>query len=112
MYILSQYPATPFDFLTIDPTEPSLMDYRMNYSAYLECAKLSLIKSFSAFDKIATFLNEYENLGIPDRQVRYWRHPNPGARTVFERDDSRLMRDNPGNMPLRALESLSVELRD
>jgi len=111
-YVLSQYPATPFDFLTVDPTEPGMMDYRMNYSTYLEFAKLSLIKSFSVFDKIATFLNGYENLGIPDRQVRYWRHPNQRSRTVFERGDSRLMRDNPGNMPLRALESLSIELGD
>jgi hypothetical protein len=112
MYILSQYPATSLDFLTINPTEPSLLDYRMNYSPYLEFAKLSLIKSFSVFDKIATFLNEYEELGIPDRWVRYWRHPSQRAQTVFEFHESRLMTGNPGNMPLRALQSLSIELRD
>ncbi|RLI82152.1 MAG: hypothetical protein DRP01_10210 [Archaeoglobales archaeon] len=112
MYILSQYPMSSLDFLAVDLTKPSLMDYRMNYSPYLEFAKLSLIKSFSVFDKIATFLNEYEMLGIPDRRVRYWRHPNQQAQTVFEHNSSQLMRNNPDNMPLKALESISIELRD
>jgi hypothetical protein len=111
-YIMSQWANSEFDFLVVDPTEPSLMDYRVNYSVYLEFAKLSLIKSFSVFDKIATFLNEYEQLGIPDRQVRYWRHPKSRAKTVFEFENSRLLSENPRSQPLTALHSVSIELRD
>lgn len=112
MYILSQYPGTPFGFLVMDPMDPSLLDYRMNYSPYLEFAKLSLVKSFSVLDKIANFLNEYQELEIPDVKVRYWRHANQRAKTIFEFDDSRLTAENPGNMPLRALESISIELQE
>jgi hypothetical protein len=79
------------------------------YSLSLEQAKLAFRAGYSIFDKIAFFLNAYDNLHIPERQVSF--------RTLWYKDQKRAkgIRDEFAareNLPWRGLFWLGKDLHE
>ncbi|MGD8455577.1 MAG: LA2681 family HEPN domain-containing protein [Anaerolineales bacterium] len=81
------------------------LDYPV-YSFAIERVKLALRSAYSLFDKFAYFLNEYLEIGIPQREVNF--------RNIWYKDPKkRILRsqfENKKNLPLRALFWLSKDL--
>lgn len=77
------------------------------YSLATEKEKVAFRVAYSLLDKVAFFLNQYLELGIPDEQVffrRIWTEGNGSTRTL------RSTLHRPRNMPLQALFWLSKDL--
>jgi tetratricopeptide (TPR) repeat protein len=98
---LAQFKHPDFDFS--DKVRDD-SDYSMNYLANVEMLKNSFLISMSIFDKIAFFLNEYENLDIEDGKVAFW-----GSNSIFTVKKS-LINDNNWQIDLMALAGIKNEL--
>lgn len=98
---LAQFKHRDFDFLN-KPRYDS--DYSVNYLTNVEILKNSFLIAMNIFDKIAFFLNEYENLDIDDSKVKFW-----GSNSIFTVKKS-LIIDNTWQIDLMALEGIKREL--
>jgi len=82
------------------------LDYP-SYSLAGEKGKLTCRVAYSLFDKVAFFLNEYPNLGIPHKQVSFrgiWTEGKGSARRL------RAAVHRPRNLPLQGLFWLAKDL--
>ena len=77
----------------------------MNYLTNIEILKNSFLIAMNIFDKIAFFLNEYENLGIDDSQVAFW-----GSNSIFTVKKS-LIIENDWQIDLMALVGIKKRIR-
>jgi hypothetical protein len=98
---LAQFKHQDFAFLN-KPRYDS--DYSMNYLTNIEILKTSFLMAMNIFDKIAFFLNEYENLEIDDSKVAFW-----GSNSIFTVKKS-LITDNNWQIDLMALVGIKREL--
>jgi len=98
---LAQFKHQDFDFLDKQRYDP---DYSLNYFTNIEILKNSFLIIMHIFDKIAFFLNEYENLKIEDNKVAFW-----GSNSIFTIKRS-LIIDNNWQIDLMALEGIKREL--
>lgn len=98
---LAQFNHRDFKFLN-KPRYDS--DYSLNYLTNSEILKNSFLIAMNIFDKIAFFLNEYENLDIDDSKVAFW-----GNNSIFTVKKS-LIIDNNWQIDLMALAGIKREL--
>lgn len=111
LYIKSQYKDDKeINFLNSVYEEVDLLDYSSG-DLRQELLKISLQKSVGILDKIAFFLNEYECLNVPHRNV--WFSTKKGRKTdIFEHLEKKHVSLDTNNLRnLRALRSLSTDLK-
>jgi len=99
--VLDQFKHRDFDFLNKLRYDS---DYSLNYLTNSEILKNSFLVAMNIFDKIAFFLNEYENLGIEDSKVAFW-----GSNSIFTVKKS-LIIENDWQIDLMALAGIKREL--
>ena len=92
------------DVLMLDSGEAQCLGY------YTEDLRASFRTSYSIFDKIALFMNDYFDLGIRPKMVTFrgiwFEHPNSSNKQI------RAIFDGHHNLPLRGLYFLSKDLYD
>ena len=98
---LAQFKHRDFDFMN-KPQSDS--DNSLNYLTNSEILKNSFLIAMNIFDKIAFFLNEYENLDVDDSKVAFW-----GSNSIFTVKKS-LIIDNNWQIDLMALVGIKREL--
>jgi tetratricopeptide (TPR) repeat protein len=72
---LSQYKHQDFAFLDKQRYEP---DYSLNYIQNVETLKYAFLIMMGIYDKIAFFLNYYDELGLSDDSINFW-----GSNSIF-----------------------------
>ena len=89
--------------------EIDLLDYASDDLRY-DLLKICIQKSVGIFDKIAFFINEYEQLHLPHKQV--WFSTRGGKRDIFKHLEGKYATlDSPENSNLKALRSISSDLK-
>lgn len=73
MFIRAQIEEQDFDFMNIswDERLKVFTDYRAGFDLNIEYIKVSLLKAYSVFDKIAFLINEYLRVGIKEKKVNF-----------------------------------------
>lgn len=82
LLILSRYKRLNLDFVDRRVRIIDTLDYTM-HNVYIQLVKSSFRSFYDIFDKIASFLNYYLELGIPDKRINFrivwyenWKHKN------------------------------------
>lgn len=96
---LSQYRHKDFIFLDRQRYEP---DYSLNYLTNVESLKNSFLTAMNIYDKIAFFLNDYEDLGLDDDDISFW------TNSIFNRTN--VLKKNKWQIDLVALDSIRKDL--
>ncbi len=96
---LSQYRHKDFKFLDRQRYEP---DYSLNYLTNVESLKNSFLTAMNIYDKIAFFLNDYEDLGLDDDDISFW------TNSIFDRTN--VLEKNKWQIDLVALDSIRKNL--
>ncbi|MDD5239912.1 MAG: LA2681 family HEPN domain-containing protein [Candidatus Nanoarchaeia archaeon] len=100
LLVLSQYRHQDFLFLNKQRYDP---DYSLNYIVNVELLKNCFTFTMNIFDKIAFFLNDYEELGLPDNQVTFY-----GSKSIFYRTE--ILKRNNWQKDLVAIDSIRYDL--
>jgi|GEM_PF-1503535 tetratricopeptide (TPR) repeat protein len=96
---LAQFRPNETIFLDKQRYEP---DYSLNYLFNVELLKQSFVSIMNMYDKIALFLNDYDELGLEDSKVNFW------GDTIFTQTD--IMEKNSWNCHLVAMDSIRRDL--
>lgn len=97
---LSQYNHSDFSFLDKPRCEP---DFSLNYLQNVEILKNAYLTAINIYDKVAFFLNDYEELGLDDSKVSFW-----GSNSIFKKTD--ILAKNNWDENLVALYSIENDL--
>jgi tetratricopeptide (TPR) repeat protein len=97
---LSQYRPEQLLFLDKQRCEP---DYSLNYLSNVELLKNAFLTAMNIYDKIAFFLNDYEELGLSDDSVSFWK-----SNSIFNKTD--ILEKNQWQSDLVALNSVRKDL--
>ena len=99
---LSQFRPNDFLFLDKQRYEP---DYSLNYLFNVELLKNAFLTAMNTYDKVAFFLNDYEELGLSDELVSFW-----GNRSILKNNRKYILKKNDWQTDLVALDSIRKDL--
>ncbi|KAF5431751.1 Tetratricopeptide (TPR) repeat [Candidatus Methanophagaceae archaeon] len=97
---LSQFRPKELLFLDKQRYEP---DYSLNYLFNVELLKNAFLTAMNIYDKIAFFLNDYEELELSDKLISFW-----GSNSIFNKTD--ILEKNEWQTDLVALDSIRKDL--
>ena len=97
---LSQFRPNYFLFLDKQRYEP---DYSLNYLLNVELLKNAFLTAINIYDKAAFFLNDYEELGLPDKSISFW-----CGNSIFNKTE--ILKNNDWQTDLVALDSIRKDL--
>jgi len=97
---LSQFRPNDFLFLDKQRYEPN---YSLNYLFNVELLKNAFLTAINTYDKVAFFLNDYEELGLSDKSISFW-----GSNSIFNKTD--ILEKNEWQTDLVALDSIRKDL--
>ncbi len=97
---LSQFRPNELLFLDKQRYEP---DYSLNYLFNVELLKNAFLTAMNTYDKVAFFLNDYEELGVPDKSISFW-----CSNSIFNKTE--ILKNNECQMDLVALDSIRKDL--
>ena len=90
---LSQFNHKDFSFVNKLRYEP---DYSLNYLSNVEMLKTAFLIALNIYDKVAFFLNDYEELGLAESKISFW-----GSNSIFKK--TKIMDQNEWDIHLVAL---------
>lgn len=99
---LSQFRPNEFLFLDKQRYEP---DYSLNYLFNVELLKNAFLTAMNTYDKVAFFLNDYEELELSDDRVSFW-----GNKSIFKSNGKYILDKNDWQTDLVALDSIRKDL--
>jgi hypothetical protein len=97
---LSQFRPKELLFLDKQRYEP---DYSLNYLFNVELLKSAFLTAMNIYDKVAFFLNDYEELGLSEKSISFW-----GSNSIFNKTD--ILERNEWQTDLVALDSIRKDL--
>ena len=97
---LSQFRPNELLFLDKQRYEP---DYSLNYLFNVELLKNAFLTAMDIYDKVAFFLNDYEELKLSDESISFW-----GSNSIFNQTD--ILEKNEWQIDLVALDSIRKDL--
>lgn len=97
---LSQFRPKELLFLDKQRYEP---DYSLNYLSNVELLKNAFLTAMNIYDKVAFFLNDYEELELSDESISFW-----GSNSIFNKTD--ILEKNEWQTDLVALDSIRKDL--
>lgn len=97
---LSQYNHSDFTFLNKLRYES---DYSLNYLPNVEMLKTAFLLALNIYDKVAMFLNHYEDLGLDDAKVSFW-----ASNSIFSK--TKILEKNNWDINLVALYTTVTDL--
>lgn len=97
---LSQFRPKKLLFLDKQRYEP---DYSLNYLSNVELLKNAFLTAMNIYDKVAFFLNDYEELELSDESISFW-----GSNSIFNKTD--ILEKNEWQTDLVALDSIRKDL--
>ena len=97
---ISQFRPKELLFLDKQRYEP---DYSLNYLFNVELLKNAFLIAMNIYDKVAFFLNDYEELGLPDASISFW-----GSNSIFNKTN--ILGKNKWQTDLVALDSIRKDL--
>ena len=80
LLILSRYKGLNLNFVDKHVKIIDTLDYSM-HNIYIQLAKASFKNFYDILDKIAYFINDYLELGIPEEEINFWRVWYPDRKT-------------------------------
>ena len=99
---LSQFKPNDFLFLDKQRYEP---DNSLNYLFNVELLKNAFLTAMNTYDKVAFFLNDYEELGLSDELISFW-----GTKSIFTSNGKYILDENNWQTDLVALDSIRKDL--
>lgn len=78
-------------------------DYSLNYLSNVELLKSAFLTAMNIYDKVAFFLNYYEELELSDESISFW-----GSNSIFNKTD--ILEKNEWQTDLVALDSIRKDL--
>jgi len=100
LLVLSQFRPNELLFLDKQRYEP---DYSLNYLFNVELLKNAFLTAMDIYDKVAFFLNDYEELRLSDESISFW-----GSNSIFTKTD--ILEKNEWQTDLVALDSIRKDL--
>jgi len=101
---ISQFRPKELLFLDKQRYEP---DYSLTYLFNVELLKNAFLIAMNIYDKVAFFLNDYEELGLSDELVSFW-----GNRSIFKSNGKYILEKNEWQTDLVALDSIRKDLEE